>query len=148
MAGSRSRVEKGVTGRPLLSGTCRPADRNPASALPSTSARVRSPAASLCPAPLCTFTPSRWVRRGWDGRYYVPWDPQEAYYYSVNHGNFEANPERTEGTYSKCASAPTPRCNIVLRWSAQTCFFVFFCAAVFAGRQGRSKPPIAAKLKS
>lgn len=33
--------------------------------------------------------------------YYVPWHPQEAYYYSVEHGGFEASPERTPGTYSK-----------------------------------------------
>ena len=33
--------------------------------------------------------------------YYLKWDPQEAYYYSVEHANFKANQERTEGTYSK-----------------------------------------------
>ena len=33
--------------------------------------------------------------------YYVKWTPQEAYYYSVEHAGFEANPVRTEGTYSK-----------------------------------------------
>jgi N-acetyl sugar amidotransferase len=33
--------------------------------------------------------------------YYLPWHPQSAYYYSVEHGNFEASPERTAGTYSK-----------------------------------------------
>lgn len=33
--------------------------------------------------------------------YYLKWTPQEAYYYSVEHTGFEANPERTEGTYSK-----------------------------------------------
>ena len=33
--------------------------------------------------------------------YYLKWTPQEAYYYSAEHINFEANPERTEGTYSK-----------------------------------------------
>jgi len=33
--------------------------------------------------------------------YYVKWTPQEAYYYSVEHTGFEANPVRTEGTYSK-----------------------------------------------
>jgi len=36
--------------------------------------------------------------------YYHYWDPQENYYYSVKHTGFEANPERTEGTYSKYAS--------------------------------------------
>jgi len=33
--------------------------------------------------------------------YYLRWIPQENYYYSVEHTNFEANVERTEGTYSK-----------------------------------------------
>lgn len=33
--------------------------------------------------------------------YYVRWDPQEAYYFSVENSGFEANPERTEGTHSK-----------------------------------------------
>lgn len=33
--------------------------------------------------------------------YYLKWVPQECYYYSVTHTGFEANPERTEGTYSK-----------------------------------------------
>jgi N-acetyl sugar amidotransferase len=33
--------------------------------------------------------------------YYVKWDPQEAYYYAAEHCGFQANPERTEGTYSK-----------------------------------------------
>lgn len=33
--------------------------------------------------------------------YYLKWHPQEAYYYAVEHAGFEANPVRTEGTYSK-----------------------------------------------
>jgi len=33
--------------------------------------------------------------------YYLPWHPQEAYYYSVEHGGFKPSPERTPGTYSK-----------------------------------------------
>jgi N-acetyl sugar amidotransferase len=33
--------------------------------------------------------------------YYLPWTPQENYYYSVEHCGFKANTERTEGTYSK-----------------------------------------------
>ena len=33
--------------------------------------------------------------------YYLKWTPQEAYYYAVEHAGFEANPDRTEGTYSK-----------------------------------------------
>jgi hypothetical protein len=33
--------------------------------------------------------------------YYLRWVPQEAYYYAVEHTGFEANPVRSEGTYSK-----------------------------------------------
>lgn len=33
--------------------------------------------------------------------YYLKWHPQGCYYYSVEHGGFEASPERTPGTYSK-----------------------------------------------
>lgn len=33
--------------------------------------------------------------------YYLPWTPQEAYYYAVEHTGFEARPFRTQGTYSK-----------------------------------------------
>jgi N-acetyl sugar amidotransferase len=33
--------------------------------------------------------------------YYLRWHPQSAYYYAVQHGGFEAAPERTPGTYSK-----------------------------------------------
>lgn len=33
--------------------------------------------------------------------YYIKWVPQEAYYYAVENTGFEANPLRTEGTYSK-----------------------------------------------
>lgn len=33
--------------------------------------------------------------------HYVKWHPQGAYYYSVEHGGFQAAPERTLGTYSK-----------------------------------------------
>ena len=33
--------------------------------------------------------------------YYLKWHPQSNYYYSVENGNFEAAPERTQGTYSK-----------------------------------------------
>jgi len=33
--------------------------------------------------------------------YYIRWTPQEAYYYAVEHTGFQANPVRTEGTYSK-----------------------------------------------
>jgi N-acetyl sugar amidotransferase len=33
--------------------------------------------------------------------YYLKWHPQSCYYYAVDHGNFQASPERTPGTYSK-----------------------------------------------
>jgi hypothetical protein len=33
--------------------------------------------------------------------YYQKWHPQSCYYYAVEHGGFEASPERTPGTYSK-----------------------------------------------
>ena len=33
--------------------------------------------------------------------YYLKWTPQECYYYAAEHCGFEANPFRTEGTYSK-----------------------------------------------
>lgn len=36
--------------------------------------------------------------------YYLKWDPQECYYYAVQNTGFEANGERTEGTYSKYSS--------------------------------------------
>ena len=36
--------------------------------------------------------------------YYLPWDPQECYYYAAKHTGFKANIERTEGSYSKYSS--------------------------------------------
>lgn len=36
--------------------------------------------------------------------YYLKWDPQECFYYSVENTGFESNPIRTEGTYSKYSS--------------------------------------------
>jgi N-acetyl sugar amidotransferase len=36
--------------------------------------------------------------------YYLKWDPQECYYYSVENTGFSANEERTEGSYSKYSS--------------------------------------------
>lgn len=36
--------------------------------------------------------------------YYIKWHPQEVYYYSVQHGDFKPNFERTEGSYSKYSS--------------------------------------------
>ena len=44
---------------------------------------------------------------GLDYRYfghYKKWIPQENYYYAAEHCGFQANPERSEGTYSKYAS--------------------------------------------
>jgi hypothetical protein len=36
--------------------------------------------------------------------YYLNWDPQECYYYASENTGFQANSERTEGTYSKYSS--------------------------------------------
>lgn len=36
--------------------------------------------------------------------YYLKWDPQECYYYAAENTGFQANNERTEGTYSKYSS--------------------------------------------
>jgi len=36
--------------------------------------------------------------------YYLKWDPQECYYYAVEHTGFVSNDERTEGSYSKYSS--------------------------------------------
>ncbi|OHA15177.1 MAG: LPS biosynthesis protein [Candidatus Taylorbacteria bacterium RIFCSPLOWO2_12_FULL_43_20] len=36
--------------------------------------------------------------------YYLKWVPQECYYYAVQNAGFEANPARSEGTYSKYSS--------------------------------------------
>lgn len=36
--------------------------------------------------------------------YYLKWDPQECYYYAVEHTGLRANTERTEGSYSKYSS--------------------------------------------
>lgn len=36
--------------------------------------------------------------------YYLKWDPQECYYYAFENTNFQANEERTEGSYSKYSS--------------------------------------------
>lgn len=36
--------------------------------------------------------------------FYLKWDPQECYYYASEHTGFQANSERTEGTYSKYSS--------------------------------------------
>lgn len=36
--------------------------------------------------------------------YYLKWHPQSCYYYAVEHGGFEASPERSIGSYSKYSS--------------------------------------------
>jgi len=36
--------------------------------------------------------------------YYLKWDPQENFYYAAQHCGFQANKERTEGSYSKYSS--------------------------------------------
>jgi hypothetical protein len=36
--------------------------------------------------------------------YYLKWDPQECYYYAVDHTGFQPNTERTQGSYSKYSS--------------------------------------------
>jgi len=36
--------------------------------------------------------------------YYLKWDPQECYYYAAENCGFEANTQRTEGSYSKYSS--------------------------------------------
>ncbi len=36
--------------------------------------------------------------------YYIPWQPQESYYYATEHTKFKARPYRTQGTYSKYLS--------------------------------------------
>ena len=36
--------------------------------------------------------------------YYLKWDPQECYYYASENTGFQANPERTQGSYSKYSS--------------------------------------------
>jgi hypothetical protein len=36
--------------------------------------------------------------------FYVNWDPQECYYYAAENTGFQANSQRTEGSYSKYSS--------------------------------------------
>lgn len=36
--------------------------------------------------------------------YYLPWHPQNCFYYAMEHGGFKPAPERTAGTYSKYSS--------------------------------------------
>ena len=53
--------------------------------------------------PAAEYLKSRGVEVHYFG-YYLRWDPQECYYYAVENTGFEANTERTEGTYSKYSS--------------------------------------------
>jgi N-acetyl sugar amidotransferase len=53
--------------------------------------------------PSADFLESRGVQVHYLG-YYLKWDPQECYYYAVEHTGFQPNSERTEGTYSKYSS--------------------------------------------
>jgi N-acetyl sugar amidotransferase len=54
--------------------------------------------------PYMPADPDEIARHGIEVRYlgyYLKWHPQSCYYYAVEHGGFEAAPERTPGTYSK-----------------------------------------------
>lgn len=54
-------------------------------------------------APSADYLESKSVEVHYLG-YYLKWDPQECYYYAVENTGFQANTERTEGTYSKYSS--------------------------------------------
>lgn len=53
--------------------------------------------------PSADFLESKGVEVHYLG-FYLMWDPQECYYYAVENTGFQANSERTEGTYSKYSS--------------------------------------------
>ncbi len=53
--------------------------------------------------PSAEYLQSRGVQVHYLG-FYLKWDPQECYYYATEHTGFQANSERTEGTYSKYSS--------------------------------------------
>lgn len=53
--------------------------------------------------PSANFLESKGVEVHYLG-YYLKWDPQECYYYAADNTGFQANDERTEGTYSKYSS--------------------------------------------
>lgn len=53
--------------------------------------------------PSAKFLKSKGVEVHYLG-FYLKWDPQECYYYAVEHTGFQSNSERTEGTYSKYSS--------------------------------------------
>ena len=55
-------------------------------------------------SPYLPAEPSRIEEQGIEVHYlgyYLKWHPQSCYYYAVEHGGFQASPERTPGTYSK-----------------------------------------------
>jgi N-acetyl sugar amidotransferase len=54
--------------------------------------------------PYLPVNPADVARLGIEVHYlghYIKWHPQSCYYYAVEHGGFQASPERTPGTYSK-----------------------------------------------
>jgi len=54
--------------------------------------------------PYLPANPEALTERGVQVHYlghYLRWHPQSCYYYAVEHGGFQASPERTSGTYSK-----------------------------------------------
>jgi len=58
-------------------------------------------------APYIPFNSQELVNKGIEVHYlgyYLKWDPQECYYYAVENTGFNANTERTEGSYSKYSS--------------------------------------------
>lgn len=61
------------------------------------------PDLSLYTMPSVKSLQDQGVEMHWWG-YYKKWVPQWNYYYAVENTGFEANPERSEGTYSKYAS--------------------------------------------
>jgi N-acetyl sugar amidotransferase len=57
--------------------------------------------------PYLPVSPARAFKTGTEVHYlgyYLRWDPQECYYYAVEHTGFEPNTERTQGSYSKYSS--------------------------------------------
>ena len=65
-----------------------------------TSSACRSPTSR----PICPADPASSKRQKVEVHYlgyYLKWHPQSCYYYAVEHGGFQASPERTPGTYSK-----------------------------------------------
>lgn len=58
-------------------------------------------------APYLPMRPGELSENGIDVQYlgyYLRWHPQDNYYYSIEHSDFKAAPERTAGTYSKYSS--------------------------------------------